>query len=91
MPERMTKLRALLEELEQEIRGVESLDEQSRELLKEAADEIQAALHEEDSEKLAHQSLSEKLGESVAEFDSSHPTLHGVVNRIIYMLGQMGI
>ena len=91
MPERVTKLHALLDELEKELHSVESLDDQSRELLKEAVGEIQSALQEDDTEKLQHQSLADKLGESVVEFETSHPTLHGVVNRIIYMLGQMGI
>ena len=40
MPEKIQKLRTLVDELEQELQGVESLDDESRSMLKEAADEI---------------------------------------------------
>lgn len=91
MPERVEKLRLLLDELENELHSLESLDDQSREMLRETAGEIQAALQGEDAGRLQHQPLSDKLSETVAEFESSHPTLHAVVHRIIYVLGQMGI
>ncbi|HUS38862.1 MAG TPA: DUF4404 family protein [Pirellulales bacterium] len=91
MPERIEKLRTLLDELEQELHDVDSLDDESRTMLKDAAEEIQAALQEENAANLEHQTISQKLGETVSEFESSHPTLHAVVGRIVDVLGQMGI
>lgn len=91
MPERIEKLRTLLDELEQELHGVETLDEETRRMLREAADEIQNALREQDAPDLEHQTMSEKLADAVSGFESSHPTLHAVVSRIVDVLGQMGI
>ena len=88
MPEKIQKLRTLVDELEQELQGVESLDDESRPMLKEAADEIHAALQKEDVE---HQRMSVRLNDVVAEFKTSHPMLYAVVNRMVNVLGQMGI
>jgi hypothetical protein len=91
MPEKIQKLRILVDELEQELQGVESLDDESRSMLKEAADEIQTALQKEDVEGIEHQTMSARLNDVVAEFETSHPTLYAVVNRMVDVLGQMGI
>ena len=91
MPERIVKLRSLLEELEQELQAVESLDDESRSLLQETAGEIQAALQAESVEQMEHHSVSSSLTDSVADFKSSHPTLYAVVHRMVDVLGQMGI
>lgn len=91
MPERIQELRRLVDELEQELHGIESLDDKSRLVLKEAAEEIQAALHKDDVDSIEHETMSAGLNEMVSEFKSSHPTLYAVVNRMIDVLGQMGI
>jgi hypothetical protein len=91
MPERIEKLRTLLDELEQELHSVESLDDESRSMLKETAEEIQGALREDDTTTLEPQTMSNKLGDAVTDFETSHPTLHAVVSRIVDVLGQMGI
>jgi len=91
MPERIEKLRTLLDELEQELHGVESLDDELRTMLREAAEEIQTALQAEDVTSMEHQTLSARLNDAVSEFVSSHPTLYAVVNRMVDVLGQMGI
>lgn len=91
MPERIKKLRGLLDELEQELHGVESLDNEARELLKEAAAEIHTALQTDKIDEIPDQSLSARLDDAVSEFESSHPTIYAVVNRMVDVLGQMGI
>ena len=91
MPEKIQNLRILVDELEQELQSVESLDDESRSMLKEAAHEIQTALQKEDVEGIAHQTMSARLNDVVAEFKTSHPTLYAVVNRMVDVLGQMGI
>jgi len=91
MPERIAKLRTLLEELDQELHSVDSLDDESRRLLQEMAGEIQAALQAESIHDMEHESMSSSLTDSVSEFKSSHPTLYAVVHRMVDVLGQMGI
>ena len=91
MPERKEKLRETLNELEAELQSLESLDPETRAMLAEAATEIQAALHKEDGDDLEHHSLTERLRDAVQEFEADHPTLAGVLNRVIDALGQMGI
>jgi len=91
MPERIQELRRLVDELEEELHGIDSLDEKSRLVLREAAEEIQAALHKDDVDGIEHATMTEGLNDMVSEFKSSHPTLYAVVNRMIDVLGQMGI
>lgn len=91
MPERIQELRRLLDELEEELHGIESLDDKSRLMLKEAAEEIQVALQKEDVASIEHQTMSAGLTDAISEFKSSHPTLYAVVNRMVDVLGQMGI
>ena len=89
MPERKEKLRETLEELEAELQSLESLDPETRDMLAEAAADIQAALHKDDAAE--HHTISERLRDTVQEFEADHPTLAGVLNRLIDGLGQMGI
>jgi hypothetical protein len=91
MPQRIQELRRLLDELEEELHGIESLDDKSRMMLKETAKEIQAALQKEDVTSMEHQTMSAGLNDVISEFKSSHPTLYAVVNRMVDVLGQMGI
>ena len=87
LPEKIPKLR----NLEQELPDVESLDGKPGSMLREATDEIQTALQKEDVEGIEHQTMSVRLNEIIAEFKTSHPTLYTVVNRMVDVLGQMGI
>ena len=60
-------------------------------MLREAAADIETALQSEDVGTIEHQTLSARLNDAVSEFESSHPTLYAVVNRMVDVLGQMGI
>ena len=75
MPERKEKLRETVNELEAELQTMESLDPETRAMLAEAAAEIQAALQKEDADQDEHHSLTERLRDSVHEFEADHPTL----------------
>ena len=90
MPERIEKLRATIEELESELASLSEIDDETREVLKEAVSEIQTALKQTPSE-IEHQSLADHLKDAAEDFESSHPTLFGIVRRTIDALGQMGI
>ena len=91
MPERLKKLQDTLDELESELHSLESLDPHTRELLEEAAREIQAALDSRDPDQFEPHSLTEQLQETGRRFESSHPTLSAIVGRMIDVLAQMGI
>ena len=90
MPERIEKLKATISELESELESLESIDPETRDVLEEAMQDIQTAL-DKDVDQLEHDSLATRLKEAAEEFESSHPTLFGVVTRMIDTLGQMGI
>jgi len=89
--EQVEKLKATVTELEEELHSLEELDDDSRAVLREAAREIQAALHEDEPDDLQSQSLTDRLNGVTHGFEGSHPTLTGIISRLIDGLGQMGI
>ena len=92
MPERIEKLRTTVTELEAELASLTELDDSTRALLEEAVSELQATLSKRpEPAEIEHQSLTERLRESTKAFESSHPTLFGIVSRTIDALAQMGI
>lgn len=92
MPQRLEKLRDTLQELEDELREIETLDGPTRALLEEAAREIEVALHHHDPEYIArHQSLGEDLQTAVVRFSSSHPHLATILGRLADAMAQLGI
>jgi signal transduction histidine kinase len=91
MSEKLERLKATVTELEEELHALKELDDDSRAVLREAVQEIQAALHEEEPGNLESQSLTDRLTDATREFEGSHPTLTGIITRLIDGLGQMGI
>jgi chromosome segregation ATPase len=91
MPERIAKLKATVKELEAELASLETIDPETRAALEEAALEIQAALRGENALQMETHHFADRLHEAATRFESSHPTLFGVVSRTIDAIGQMGI
>lgn len=91
MSEQLDKLRVTLDELERELASLEEVDPQTREVLEQAHREIQAALDKRDASQIESESLIERLREAEQEFESSHPTLAGVIMRMVNSLAQLGI
>ena len=91
MPERIEKLKGIVKELETELDSLESVDAQSRNLLEEALEDLRAALSKTDPASLESESLVERLQTAEQEFQVSHPTISGLVLRMINALGQLGI
>ena len=90
MTDRIEKLRGTLTELEAELRDLDQLDEPTREMLAEAADEIAAILRRgERTERTSH--VESTLRGRLMEFEASHPHVAGVIHRLIDGLGQLGI
>lgn len=92
MDEHAAKLRATLAELEQELRTVSQMDGETRAMLEEAVEEIQAALNvEERSDETRPGTLQERLEKAATDFDVSHPVLAGLIRRAVDALAQLGI
>lgn len=91
MPERLERLRTTIHELEAELSDLSTLDPESRQLLMEVSSEIQAALKKGDPASFSPKTLTERLDNATQSFEASHPTLAGVVHRVVDALGQWGI
>ena len=91
MPERIEKLRGIVQELEAELESLESVDAQARSVLEEALEDLRVALSKTDPASLESESLVERLQTAEQEFQVSHPTISGLVLRMINALGQLGI
>lgn len=92
MSEHSDKLKATIAELEQELQSVDELDADTRAMLREAVDEIQAALHVNTAAAASEpHTLAERLNDAAIEFDTSHPTVAGLLRRIVDALAQIGI
>jgi hypothetical protein len=90
MPDRLEKLRATLHELEAELRDIDSLDDDTRKLLAEAALEIATVLTRGQRSDQTDE-VAGSLRERLQEFEASHPQLALIVGRLIDGLGQLGI
>ena len=91
MPERIEKLKAIVNELEAELESLETVDAQAQHVLEEALDELRQALGKKDADAIESESLVDRLSTAEAEFQVSHPTISGLVLRMINALGQLGI
>jgi len=95
MSDRIEKLRATLAELEAELNDVDSLDADSRGRLQEVADEIATALRRSNPEKELRleppHNMREQLIENVETFRVQHPTIAGILQRLVDGLAQLGI
>lgn len=92
MEDKLAELRQTLQELEQELRDVDQLDEPTRRRLEGMAESIHDALHREDTEALQHPSVRETLdqrNEHVEE--SSFPSLTRILNNLADILGNSGL
>ncbi len=91
MPDRLKKLKTLVQELEQELTTLNPKDVEATRLLKNASDQIDAAIHGDDTQTWTSSDVAEQLSEALTDFETRHPTLTAVVNRIAEALGQLGI
>lgn len=91
MPERVTRLKTLLQDLESELQSLDSLDDESRAALESTLTELHGALGKQPPGALERDSLIRRLREAEDDFQVSHPNLSGMVLRVIDALGQLGI
>ena len=92
MPDKSERLRTALADLHTQLSQVDTLDPESRDLLEAIAADIKAALAAPPSTpRPGELSLSQRLSEATRQFEESHPTIGGVVERLVDVLAQMGI
>jgi uncharacterized membrane protein YccC len=90
MPE--TRLRTTLEELQRTLEEPDAVDAESRQLLGELVEEIQAVLARAPEEREdADPSLLDRLAEMAQRFEKSHPSLTAAVGRVANALSNLGI
>ena len=90
MTEQIDKLKSTVAELEDELRVIDRVDGETRAVLEQAVLDILAALQAAPGER-APQSLLDHLQSAAHEFEESHPTVTGILSRLIDGLGRMGI
>ena len=91
MPERIEKLKEIIGQLENELASLDTVDEQAQAVLSDAIKELRTALGKKETDSLQTESLIERLRAAEGDFQMSHPTLSGIVLRMINALAQLGI
>ncbi len=87
------ELRALLDELHGALESADSVDPAAREPLREIMEEIGQVLEATGEARDAEErvSLEERVEKMALDFEVSHPTIAGVLNRLTHLLSSMGI
>ncbi len=92
MSERMERLKSLVRELQNELASIDTQDAESQQALTVTLRELQQALQNRGGEPgLSSDSFVERLRGAEEDFQLSHPTISGLVVRMIDALGQLGI
>ena len=84
------KIRETVAELESELGGLESIDDETRQFLLQSLDEIRAALTKEGPQ-VQNESIIDRLKQSGENFEDSHPTVTRLISGLVDALGQIGI
>jgi DNA repair exonuclease SbcCD ATPase subunit len=85
------QLREQLEKLHAELQGVELLNDDERKLLKNLTRDVQEVLARDDEQTEHYSGLGERLRETVAHLEASHPKITLLMRQIIDQLAFMGI
>jgi hypothetical protein len=91
-PEDRERLRAVLQQLGEELERARTADEATREKLEALADEVRALLDEGPQvSPEAHRTFGSRLTEELAQLEGSHPDLAYTVAQVIETLSGLGI
>lgn len=91
MPERTERLKVTLDELRKELDQAEGLDDDERRLLESAVDDLRRRLGDEREREGDYGPVVEQLEALEGRFQIRHPTLSGLILRLVDTLGQLGI
>jgi uncharacterized membrane protein len=89
MSESVRSLHQILDELRAALEAAPEIGDEGRNALRDAADDIRAALDEPDAERSG--SLSDQLSQALERFEESHPQLTSIVGRVADALADIGI
>jgi alkanesulfonate monooxygenase SsuD/methylene tetrahydromethanopterin reductase-like flavin-dependent oxidoreductase (luciferase family) len=90
MSETRHRLASTLAELQEELHQIEGLDEETRNLLRTAADEIEQKLRS-DSLVAEPATVREQFEAQITAFEASHPRLTAILSRVVDSLAQLGV
>ncbi|MFY9555158.1 MAG: DUF4404 family protein [Blastocatellia bacterium] len=86
------QLRIRLEQLHSELQGIDSVDENERQLLQKLTSDIRKLVEAKDSsEEHGYSLLGEGLKEGIERFEASHPRATMLMGQLIDALAKMGI
>ena len=87
-----TELRKLLEKLHQEIEDAETVDDKGRDLLIELQEDIRDLLERSPNTSAQPAPIvSQKLEDSIAHLELTHPTLTATLSQLLAVLSNAGI
>lgn len=84
------KIRETVTALESELDDLKSIDDETRQVLLQALDEIRAALAK-DGPQIQNESLTDRLKHFAEDFEDAHPNLTRLISNLVDGLGQIGI
>lgn len=84
------ELKALLQQLHDELSKTDTLDDDAQSLLAAVVQDIQTVLGDEPKEDESH-GLVDRLKDATDDFEDDHPTLTKTVGQIIDALSRLGI
>lgn len=90
MTEIVDRLRETLGALHRELDHIDPANPEMRRLLEETVAEIRDHLQTHPTQ-ATPQTVTERLNEAARHFEESHPTLGGLLNNTVDLLGRMGI
>jgi hypothetical protein len=85
------QLHERLKQLHSELQQIDSVDEDSRAMLQNIGDDIQALLDAKENEPRQYKSFGERLREGIERLEASHPDLALTMGQLADMLAKMGI
>ena len=85
------QLRTQLEQLHAELAQVKSLDSDEADMLQHLASDIQELLEREENDASHYGGLGERLTESIARLEASHPEATERMRQVIDQLAYLGI
>ncbi len=92
MPERIEKLKAIVKELEAELESLDVEDARAQQILEAALADLREAMCKTEADTIeSADSLIERFRQAEESFQVTHPTVSGLVLRMINALGQLGI
>lgn len=80
-----------ISQLRRDLNGLQELDEPTREELSKLEKRIENLLDEHNAEETVSEKVISHLEESATNFAVQHPQAEGLLRRIAYALGRMGI